>query len=67
METAAVFNAASLVGMKAAALLLISDVISNNKSLFYGRTEQDRGYYRFVRETSFSKIVLDTLTDERLY
>ncbi len=66
METAAVFNAASIVGIKAAALLLISDVIPN-KSLFYGRTEQDREYYRYIRETYLSKIVLDTLIDERLY
>lgn len=67
METAAVFNAASLVGINASALLLISDVISNNKSLFNGRTEQEREYYRYVRETYLSRIVLDTLTDERLY
>jgi purine-nucleoside phosphorylase len=67
METSAVFNAASLTGIKAAALLLISDVTITNKSLFSGRTEQDREFYHHIRETYLSKIVLDTLTDERLY
>ncbi|MCH7734911.1 MAG: hypothetical protein IH961_06830, partial [Chloroflexi bacterium] len=41
METAAVFNAARLVGIRAAALLQLSDVIPAKKSLFSGRTPAD--------------------------
>ena len=67
METSAVFNAASIVGLKAAALLQISDVIPINKSLFSGRTEQDRLRRRHIRQAYLSKIVIDTLTDDRLY
>lgn len=63
METSAVFNAASLVGLKAAALLQFSDVLPTNKSLFSGRTEQDQERRRHIRSTYITKIVLDTLSD----
>lgn len=66
METSAVFNAASLVGLKAAALLQLSDVIPTNKSLFSGRTEQDQDRRQYIREAFLSKIVLETLMDNRL-
>lgn len=66
METAAVFNGARLVGIAAAALLLVSDVIPTNKSLFSGRTEEDRLRYSSVKKAVLSQIILDTLGDERL-
>jgi len=66
METSAVFNAAALVGIHAVALLQVSDVIPTNKSLFSGRTTQDHQRRRHIRQSVLSKIVLDTLCDDRL-
>jgi nucleoside phosphorylase len=66
METAAVFNTAALVGIPATALLIVSDVIPGNKSLFSGRTEVDRERYQHIKRSALSKIILDTLSDERL-
>ena len=66
METAAVFNAAQVVGIRAAALLMVSDVIPINKSLFSGRTEEERARRKYVREQVLSRIILDTLADKRL-
>jgi len=66
METSAVFNAAALVGIKAAALLEVSDVIPTRKSLFSGRTEEDRQRYKHIKKSVLSRIILDTLCDERL-
>ena len=66
METAAVFNAAQVVGIRAAALLMVSDVIPINKSLFSGRTEEERARRKYVREQVLSRIILDTLNDKRL-
>jgi purine-nucleoside phosphorylase len=66
METAAVFNAAQVVDIRAAALLMTSDVIPINKSLFSGRTEKERTRRKYVREQVLSRIVLDTLADKRL-
>jgi purine-nucleoside phosphorylase len=66
METSAVFNAAALVGIQAAALLMVSDVIPSNKSLFSGRTEVDKARRKYVREHVLSRIILDTLSDKTL-
>ena len=66
METSAVFNCCKLVGIPAAALLLVSDVIPTGKSLFSGRTEEDRARYKFIKKSVLSRIILDTLCDERL-
>ncbi len=66
METSAVFNCSRLVGIAAAALLLVSDVIPTNKSLFSGRTEEERSRYKFVKKSVLSRIILDTLGDELL-
>lgn len=62
METSAVFNCARLVGIAATALLLVSDVMPTNKSLFSGRTEEDRLRYSSVKQSVLSRIILDTLT-----
>ena len=61
METSAVFNCANLVNIRAAALLIVSDVIPVNKSLFSGRTKQDTNRYKEIKKTMLSKIILDTL------
>jgi purine-nucleoside phosphorylase len=65
METSAVFNAARLVGIRAAALLQLSDVIPARQSLFSGRTMQDHQRRRDVRRSVLSRIVLDTLCEDR--
>jgi len=66
METSAVFNCSRLVGIASTALLIVSDVIATNKSLFSGRTEADRWIYRTTRKSVLSRIILDTLCDEWL-
>jgi purine-nucleoside phosphorylase len=66
METAAVFNAAALTGMAAAALLIVSDVIAVNKSLFSGRMTADKEKYQYIKQTVLAKIILETLSDRRL-
>lgn len=61
METAAVFRAARLVGVRAAALLQFSDVIPARKSLFSGRTQQERARYHETRRTVLARAVIDAL------
>jgi purine-nucleoside phosphorylase len=65
METAAVFNAASLVNISAAAILMASDIIPVKKTLFSGRTQQEKEHYHNNRESVLSKIILETLCDSR--
>lgn len=61
METAAVFRAAGLVRIKAAALLQFSDVIPARKSLFSGRTPAERARYHEVRRTVLAKAAVAAL------
>ena len=61
METSATFKAAMLVGIKAAALLQISDVIPTGKSLFSGRTEGEMRERRRIKESILPKILLNAL------
>lgn len=61
METAAVFRAAQLVGIPAAALLQISDVAPDNKSLFSGRTETEQQRRRQLRRELVSRIAIEAL------
>lgn len=61
METAAVFRAARLVGIKAAALLQFSDVIPARKSLFAGRTPLERERRRDVRKTALAQAAVNAL------
>jgi nucleoside phosphorylase len=61
METAATFHAARLVGIQAAALLMVSDVIPMKKSLFSGRTKADRARRRAVRRNQLPEAILRTL------
>lgn len=61
METAAVFRAAHLVGIPAAALLQISDVAPDRKSLFSGRTEAEQQRRRQLRRELVSRIAIEAL------
>jgi purine-nucleoside phosphorylase len=63
METAAVFRVASMVGIHAAALLQISDVIPDRKSLFSGRTEDEQQRRRLLRRTLLPRIVFEALME----
>ncbi len=62
METAAVFRTAAMTGISAGALLQISDVIPDRKSLFSGRDEADRQRRQAIRRGLLSRVALDTLT-----
>ena len=64
METAALFNAASIVGIQSAAILMVSDVTPTGKNLFSGRTEEDHERRYYVRSSVLSKIILETLCNE---
>ncbi|MDM7993105.1 MAG: hypothetical protein QUS11_07300 [Candidatus Fermentibacter sp.] len=61
METAAVFRAAALTGISAGALLQISDVIPDRKSLFSGRDETDRQRRRSLRRGVLARAALGAL------
>ena len=61
MESAAVFRAAALTGIPAAALLSVSDNMSDGKSLMFsgrGYSDADAKYRRFVRSTVMPEIIL---------
>ncbi len=61
METAAVFRAARLIGIPAAALLQISDVAPDSKSLFSGRTEAEQQRRKQLRRDLVSRIAIEAL------
>lgn len=61
METAAVFRAARLVGIQAAALLQVSDAPQQNKSVLAGRTGEEMEYRKMVRQNILAKAVIDCL------
>lgn len=57
MEAAAVFCAANLAGIKAAALFAVSDSTAKNKSLVSGRQEDELSHYRNVRKKIIPEII----------
>ena len=57
METAAFFNASEVAGIKAGALLQVSDNTMINKSLYSGRTTEDQTYRKKVRREVFPLII----------
>jgi purine-nucleoside phosphorylase len=61
METAAIFKAARLVGIRAAALFSVSDVPVRNQSLFAGRPEEDKIRRREVHRKVLAKALLDCI------
>ncbi len=62
METAAVFRAAKLVGIKAGAILEVSDNPIQNKSLYSGRTKEEMDHYRSVRKNVLTRVILESLS-----
>lgn len=62
MKSAAVFRAAEMVGIKAAALLQVSDIPFTEKTLFHGSgDEAERSYRRFVQREVMSRIIVEVL------
>jgi len=61
METSAVFNAARLVGIRAAALLQLSDVVPARKSLYAGRSEAERAHRTVIRSTTLPEAITKAL------
>jgi purine-nucleoside phosphorylase len=64
METSSVFGAAKLVGIRASAILQVSDVIPKSKSLFSGRTKEDMERRTFIRERILAKVILDSIISD---
>jgi purine-nucleoside phosphorylase len=63
METAAVFKAARLVGIRAAALFSVSDVPVRNQSIYAGRSEEQKAHRRETRRKVLAKALLDCLLE----
>jgi len=63
METAAVFKAARLAGMRAAALFSVSDVPVKNQTLFAGRLQEEKDHRQEIRSKVLAKALLDCLQD----
>jgi len=61
MEMAAVFRAAKLVGIKAGALLQVSDVPQQNKSIYAGRTKQEMEHRKSIRQEVLAQVVLNSV------
>ncbi len=61
METAAVFKAASIVGIQAAALFSVSDVPVRNKTLYSGRSQEEQNYRKETRSKVLAKALLNCL------
>ncbi|MDE3053489.1 MAG: hypothetical protein KGJ70_06360 [Gemmatimonadota bacterium] len=61
MEVAAVFRAAALTGIRAAALLQLSDVSADGKSLFAGRSEQEQARKWDLRRRILAPLLLDAI------
>lgn len=64
METSSVFKAAKLVGIRASALLQVSDVIPKSKSLFSGRTKEDKERRSHIREKTLTKVILESIISD---
>lgn len=64
METSAVFKAARLVGIQAAALFSISDVPVRNQSLYAGRPESESERRREIRRTIQAKSLLEGIESQ---
>jgi len=62
METAAVFKAARLAGLRAAALFSVSDVPVKNQSLFAGRLPAEQEHRKEIRSNVLAKALLDCLS-----
>lgn len=63
METAVFFKSAEIAGIRAAALLQVSDNTVNNKSLYSGRTEEDQYRRKSIRKEFFPRVIMDLAVD----
>ncbi len=61
MESAAVFKAARMVGIRACAVFSVSDVPVGRKSLYAGRTEEEKEYRRVIRREVLARAILEGL------
>ncbi len=61
METAAVFKAARMVGIRAAALFSVSDVPVRKQTLYAGRSEEERQHRLETRSKVLAKALLDSI------
>ena len=61
METAAVFKAARLVGIQAAALFSVSDVPVRRQTLYAGRSREEKEHRKETRSRILAKALLDCL------
>ena len=59
METSALFKAAEITGIKATAILIVSDNTTVNKSLYSGRTKEDKEYKNNVKYNILPKIICE--------
>lgn len=61
METAAVFRAAKLLGIRAGALLQVSDLPQQGRSIYAGRTEEEMELRRSIRKEVLAQAVLGSV------
>lgn len=61
MESAAVFKAARMMGIRACAVFSVSDVPVGRKSLYAGRTEEEKEYRREIRRKVLARAILEGL------
>ena len=59
METSALFKCASMMGLEASALFVISDNTIKNKSLYSGRQEEDSKRKKIARKEMVPQIVVE--------
>lgn len=63
METAALFRAAEICNIKSCAILCVSDNIVKNKSLYSGRSDEDKKRKGYARYIITPKIILNMLEE----
>ena len=61
METAVLFKASEICGLKACAIFSVSDNTILKKSLLSGRTKEEMEYRKYVRKNVLTKIVIESL------
>lgn len=61
METAAVFRASKLLGIRAGALLQVSDLPQQGRSVYSGRTEEEMERRRSIRKEVLAQAVLSSV------
>ena len=61
METANVFKCSKITKINTTALFCISDNIVKKKSLYSGRTEEEKDYRHMVRNNILPKIIIELL------